>query len=1561
MADNQQQPWRPRGRGNQARGRGNRGGNWNRGSNQRDQGSNPVPDTQEAPQTLEVFGENLPLAEIYERLGELQKLKQEKEKEKVKKDTRILIHTTFAIPDTLLKGLEALYPNHRFVCDKPYAPQHDHPYVAIERQIAEESMLHRLSSKNVLSVYGNPGRMKKLKHENVWCCIPVDEPIDCISRFWADNVKDAKFCEHNKFKCSCINPDAFICMYRAQEWTPDDVIQMLDRTTDKVGIIAIRHFSDLVGSLCRGEITYTRDESTVKMSVAGDTKTYELADGAFWFMTNYYDSGQSAFAWEQIDRFGDTRVILVKKAKVGLKATAQPPIMGLLQSIHKPEFFGQLTYDLRGNLAKDPALHTVINTLNLEQAKAFSIYNWILFHYQTTDKKIYVPKGVVDEVRLFVGLRPRDSSLFASAAEKAKKSCIRFNIPTEMIPESATACAILGFFTDVDTEKQLLMPALYDQTPIRDLNSLLTFLPKWYFPTKTVAKAALHLIPIVALLITIAVTYWQKRNLRKQIDHSKTLFTTATKSDAISAIGGLLEGLRSLLPWLKSQYMNWISIGTRHVLRWASYSFRINTKACLLHAPITRQDVCMDGHPLPKMHPTAKVRLPLDYVDCQPKHGTTQFGFGTNIRIPVVARSCVHNELIAVVARGCLDRPVPQPGVWEEMVTVLQDILPPTESRYYRNGRLHAPLFNIWVARFPPKRRQELINAKSQLANGMRWLDLVKAFVKREKQLKSYPESTNTQHLAVEQFAPRIISGRTPMFQVVTGPITYSMTKQIAWMWNQDVSHGVEMEPNDPRPRTCIIYTSGLNAEDLGSSFEFHLSRLSNIGEIMFKEEDQSRFDAHCGIEAVALILLPYKTHNAPPKAIEPLTRLAFTKGVTQHGIHYSIEATVKSGDGNTSSGDSTTVGTAKEAQRRKARIPKEHIVTWNTGDDVLSIYLMTYDKVYTPIVDDHWRDLGFSAKIHTFTSAYDAEYCSGRFWPTHDGIVFGPKPGRILSKTFHSMIEYNEHMGRRWLLTVAKGLHRDTHFLPIVRTVIEITLQLMSGMKEIVIREEEKIHAMRFHEPCVETYLMYDHLYGLSKTMCDEVEDYLRKEVRSLPCTVNHEYINMILEVDCPEDDLPRRSEITKASILYNSNSDIYYIFAAACIMMNPHGAPALPFLLDRDAFQHDILVPIIEEMLKAHSPLIAYGLPVLELSSYLIANLTKGTNFNPWPAFCVHIFTHMLGKSAKALIARIAFHSLFNSLMTHMKHSAPKASALNGFLQAIIVYHALCFVLEDAVPALWGITTRLWNKLMHALRGNMNNYKGELQTLCQKWGLNVPIYSADSSGTPHNPVHTVKCVVNGNGVSRAVTTSSTTMKAAEQSSAQRMIEYMTKNESEFRGGKKIEKEDDLQLLMQSMSHDFTYDSLYIDADNVKAPPLSVEPQFIAHETFFAGVCTSLTQWESYIDHWSPHFGDVSEKIVESTPDAADNAMVKHMSQNLKKSMALLTRDQKFIKQALAVAISSLTVASTLPELPALSVQKMQLVLNTDTIVILNRLFAKYSGVENKPRSTQTMFKSFI
>jgi len=114
MADNQQnnQSWRPRGRGNNPRGRGNRGGNWSQNNNPRGSDVKPDPNAHKAPDQdlIQVSGENLPLSEIEKRLEDYEKLKLEKQEreKKDKKDTRILIHTTFALPDNLMKSFEQM-------------------------------------------------------------------------------------------------------------------------------------------------------------------------------------------------------------------------------------------------------------------------------------------------------------------------------------------------------------------------------------------------------------------------------------------------------------------------------------------------------------------------------------------------------------------------------------------------------------------------------------------------------------------------------------------------------------------------------------------------------------------------------------------------------------------------------------------------------------------------------------------------------------------------------------------------------------------------------------------------------------------------------------------------------------------------------------------------------------------------------------------------------------------------------------------------------------------------------------------------------------------------------------------------------------------------------------------------------------------------------------------------------------------------------------------------------------------------------------------------------------
>jgi len=1534
--------------------------------------------------------------------------------EEAKKDTRVVIRTTFAITEEMTSRLEKMYPNHKIVCRKTNAPRHEHPYVAIERQITEQSILHRLSKHKVLDVYGNPGRHKSNKDDNVWSCIPLNEPTDDVAMFWAKNVEDAKYCNHQPIACDCIVCDSFMCLYRCQTWDMDDYLKLLHKTQKKTAFIAIRHFPDVFGKLSNDEIVYERDELKIHFTVAGDEMRYTIKDDSPWFTSSYYTDGRLAMAWQKVDRYGDTHIfVLTQSDPKRDTSNIQPTTHSLMSALVDPTVYGGLTYDLRGPVARDPYIKTSMERLELQHSKAFSLWNWVIF---VTDKKrVVAPKGAVQAVRLLVAMRTRDEQLFASAAEKAKKELARFNIPPEMMADSVAAVTVLGFFADVQNEVGTMLPALQAfEQPIKRLATLLNFNPgfRTYPAWLTYGLASIAFVGVTygasRLLITAIRTLQDNSSelarLRLQVSQTPRLNTPGPilkpiKIDPIDSIRLIKDVVlkpasfrlshyltaplmvaKYYLPWLTNSVTYVFNLGTRVVRRFASFATRQSSSKVFYHEPVSRVDICMSDYPLPPMHHTAKVTEPLQ-VECRPKHGTTQFGAAFTVRVPVVARSCTCNEKVAVIARGCMDRPDPKDGAWADAELVFDSIFYVVEHEFVHMGRIKLPKFACWMVRFPPNRREELKRAKIELNNLDQPNSSTKAFVKREKLLKTNPEAREHIIPTVQLFAPRLIQGFHPRFQVVTGPVTYAMTKYCAYIWNHAATYGVDMEHSDKRRRTNYVYTSGMNAEQLGQSFEFHCVRLNNYGPIAFEEEDQSRFDAHCGKEAVRLILKPYEILRAKRKHLKALSALQHTKGVTAHGIVYEVEATVKSGAGNTSQGDTAIVVNGKEMARVGAKIPCEEIVTWNCGDDALTVLLRHHLKRYTNECREVWADLGFEAKVHSYTSAYDAEFCSGRFYPTNHGVVFGPKIGRILAKTFHSMNEYQNHVGKRWVRTVALGLHRDTHFVPILRVFIRKHLELTIGLKTIKIREEEKIHAMAYHEATPETFALLEHVYGYSATTIIQTEEWLDKAIISIPCTLSHPVLDDIIEQDCPEGDPPRRTEVNVnalASILSAmSKRDLKYLVGVGFALSNPlFISPTITcdMPLIRDCF----VAPIAEEILKSQVPVFELLLPLAELA--LKFKNTMGVNLQEYPqlgymylikdmgyykvvlpsllpAFLGHLCMIPIGRDAPSVVCRIGLHMYFNGLVYFASQAKPASIAT--------IIKPVC-LLSIGLTVLWSLGRKAWNKLMHSTNGNVDsvNYKGQLHELCVKWGIKQPSYQVTMSGQSHMPTFTARCMVTGkDGTIKGVNSSSGKSSTAEQQASKMMLEHMMAHRQDYTtqvvNQTDATNEEIIEDVKLALAYEFAYDRLYIDADNVRSP--KNHPKLWAKETYFVGTSGAVVPWEAYLDNWTQYFGDISEKIVEAKPDAADLYITQHiMHADKSLGILLVTKDVKFSKAASA-AHPGVVVYASIEEAFPVNLVKAAKVLSKNLITSVSKLYSRPIQVDPGPAPvTKPLFKSF-
>jgi len=532
--------------------------------------------------------------------------------------------------------------------------------------------------------------------------------------------------------------------------------------------------------------------------------------------------------------------------------------------------------------------------------------------------------------------------------------------------------------------------------------------------------------------------------------------------------------------------------------------------------PYVMSDVCMgDDVKLRPLRDGALLFNKREAELCKPKFGNVLYGPGVIGYAPIVARSCYHNEMVALRNR------------------VLMKVLSVDEAtnahfiKFVRMSRflcLDHPDYNFydidvnfdaWINRFPRNKRDRLRRALANVTNGdNRPSDdfLAKAFVKRENTFKSTPYGH-------QLFDPRLIQGRSDAYQVQVGPWIWSVSKMLAARWGPKSPYvNVHCPITLKRKTFRMVYAAGCSAEMLGDCVTCFLLDLDCDGLVMVMGDDSyvllrtagylmclwidcKRWDAHYQKQAIQLELSFYATIQAPRRVQQLLKEQLNTRGVTAHGLAYNVEGVRGSGDPNTSLGNSGRNGQ-------------------QTVYSILHSDMLLLGKDAVEPCAEILRRLGFDPEMHWSTSVFDGDFCSGLFWPlTEDGrdiYVFGPKVGRIVLKTFWCTSHDQELY--TWVKGVAVGLEKDVAHVPVARALIGRVLQLTrdAGWAPSL-SLDARIHAERAHVATTLTYEAFQSRYGLSYDQIVNLEEYIYQ--LPLVCRWWHPFLQQIIDVDIDFD----------------------------------------------------------------------------------------------------------------------------------------------------------------------------------------------------------------------------------------------------------------------------------------------------------------------------------------------------------------------------------------------------------------------------------------------------------
>jgi hypothetical protein len=156
--------------------------------------------------------------------------------------------------------------------------------------------------------------------------------------------------------------------------------------------------------------------------------------------------------------------------------------------------------------------------------------------------------------------------------------------------------------------------------------------------------------------------------------------------------------------------------------------------------------------------------------------------------------------------------------------------------------------------------------------------------------------------------------------------------------------------------------------------------------------------------------------------------------------------------------------------------------------------------------------ELGLTAKVKVNSDPDFVEFCSGRFWHTDQGRVWGPKPGRLLAKIGYAVARQDKPL--EWFKGVLLGVKADTAHVPVVNVYVKHCLELLQSTHAKARVEPHKIHVERQHKAVGRTYEQFYKIYNLNPSDLDTLRDQI-KRISSVPHLLDHPLFEELVFVD--------------------------------------------------------------------------------------------------------------------------------------------------------------------------------------------------------------------------------------------------------------------------------------------------------------------------------------------------------------------------------------------------------------------------------------------------------------
>jgi len=535
----------------------------------------------------------------------------------------------------------------------------------------------------------------------------------------------------------------------------------------------------------------------------------------------------------------------------------------------------------------------------------------------------------------------------------------------------------------------------------------------------------------------------------------------------------------------------------------------------------------------------AKIHLPLSSSidkECPPAFGNALVGIGVANFVPKIAKSCVHNEYIALRERVTKEVVQPKPKYWSH----LSEYRKQNPTRFGLPEKI--PILEYdedeWLDKQEPAKR--LRYAKGRVLEVLKKRTRHELFVKRENTLKGDTSKSWV-------FNPRAIQTVMPSVMLNEGPFISSFSKFIGEL-DKEISNNA--------------WAYAWKGDDLDKWFDNQVSRFNDPVAMSI---DLERMDSSHSSDSGASFAEDLKIFFAPGHVVRTYEEGLMIHGVTSNGIKYTAFFKLASGNPETSAKNGMTckkVNTygawklfdlvihTQNVMSIENYVPKhEHQADDDTPLSVLKHRLFTENRsfgfnVATNSVDNlfrhssvtqgddnyvmaeratamcvltnlhnHFLSAGFRLTVTVHENIECAEFISSRFVSYAGGHAIAPKPFRQLAKVFwcHDNAAIDPMGHARAVATSIMHLA----VMPVLGTAILKVLELTEGVPFKTMEDYVKYHPHSMSKLKRSDFVEhYRIVYGITLEEILEIEELI-KSIKTLPASIQHPKLTHCINVD--------------------------------------------------------------------------------------------------------------------------------------------------------------------------------------------------------------------------------------------------------------------------------------------------------------------------------------------------------------------------------------------------------------------------------------------------------------